>query len=210
VEDVAGAFRAAVKDGVPAQVVIQALWEDEPRFASPDQARALFSSLLGLYDLVASGEPVDLGAPRKAVKREKAPRPPPFGEEGPDEAFVEAAWRFFDDHPKERERLAHQFDNRQDALVSWLEQHGLDDDAFLLARQLVGDSYAVLELGGHRCAAVAAPRGGEVPPALSVWLEEGLFEAEEHDEHPLPAVAATQVRSLVRQAVAALWEHRGA
>ena len=48
VDDVVGAFKKAVLENVPAPVVIQALWEDEPRFNSPDEAAALFGNLLGL------------------------------------------------------------------------------------------------------------------------------------------------------------------
>lgn len=208
VEDVAGAFREAHGKGVPAQVVIQALWEDEPRFSSPDEARTLFANLLGLFDLIAAGGEVDLGLPRAPLKRERAPRPEPFGADGPDEAFVRAALAWFDDHPKDRERLAHQFSHRQDALVSWLEEQGLDDDAFVLAHGLVSDAWAVLTLGGHTSAKIAAPRPGEVPEALAAFLEDGVFEAEQHEERPLPEATATQVRALVKQAVAALWEHR--
>jgi hypothetical protein len=111
-EDVAGAFEKAVKEGVPAPVVIQALWEDEPRFESPDDAARLFGNLLGLYELIAEGQKVDLSAPGAKVKREKATRPEPFGDEGPTDAFVESAWRWFDDFPKERQRFEHAFENR--------------------------------------------------------------------------------------------------
>lgn len=205
VEDVAGAFLQAVKSGAPAQLVINALWEDEPHFDSPDEARRLFSNLLGLYDLVEGGGEVDLALPRTFNKRPKAPRPEPFAPAGPDDAFVEAAWRYFDDHPKEHEKLVHRFDHQEDALVGWLEQHGLDDDAFVLARQLVCDVFTMLELGGHRCPSVVEPRGEALPPALASWVDEGVFEAEQHEERPLAEATGTQVRALVLKACAALW-----
>ena len=80
VDDVAEAFKKAVKQNVPAPVVIQALWEDEPRFNSPDEAAQLFSNLLGLYELVASGATIDLSVKSVKVKREKAQKPEPFAE----------------------------------------------------------------------------------------------------------------------------------
>lgn len=205
VDDVAAAFHQAVKDGVPAPVVITALWEDEPHFASPDDAKALFSNLLALYDLVASGATVDLSKPVEPRVREKATRPAPFSAEGPDEVFVEAAWRFFEDHPREYDKLVHQFDHRQDALVGWLEQQDLDDDAFVLARQLTCEVFAMLELGGHRCPQVVEPTAATLPAPLSAWVDEGVFEAEHHDERPLPAEVGTRVRALVSRACASLW-----
>ena len=55
VDDITEAFKAAQKDDVPPATVIEALFEDEPRFGSPKEARALYSNLFGLWDLVASG-----------------------------------------------------------------------------------------------------------------------------------------------------------
>ena len=142
VEDVASAFAEASAQGVPAPVVIQALWEDEPRFNSPAEAARLFGNLLGLYELVANGLKVDLTQSVERVKRVKAQKPEPFGETGPTDDFVEAAWRYFDDFPKERERHAHAFENRQDALISWLDASGLSDSAFGLTRFLLGEVFA--------------------------------------------------------------------
>lgn len=209
-EDVVAAFQAATKEGIPPAVVIQALWEDEPRFESAGQAGRLFGNLLALFELVASGAPLDLTAQAAAKARAtKAQRPPPFGEGEPDDDFVEAAWRYFDDFPKERERLGHSFDNRQDALVSWLDLKGLDDDAFVLAHALVSDVHAMLEVGGHSCSAVREadiPEAPALPEALARWIDEGVFEAEQHEEAPLGQAKAEQVRSLAARAASALWQ----
>ncbi len=217
VEDVVEAFRAAAKDGAPAQVVISALWEDEPRFTSTAQARALFSNLFGLYDLVASGEQLDLGpAPAKAkrTRREKAPPPEPLGDAVPDDAYVEACWRYLDDFPKERERHQHAFDNRQDALVSFLDASGLSDVGFGLARHLASDVFAMLELGGLKTKSVreadipAKADATAVPEALARWVEEGVFEEEQDEEAPLPAHEAEHVRDVTLRAATALWNAR--
>lgn len=211
-EDVAGAFEKAVKDGVPAPVVIQALWEDEPRFESPDDAARLFGNLLGLYELIAEGKKVDLSAPAARVKREKATRPEPFGEEGPTDAFVEAAWRWFDDAPKERQRFEHAFENRQDALISWLDDAGLDDAGFALARHLVGEVFAMLELGGVKVESLdesMLPKKGSLealPKALSEWIDESLFEASSDEDEPMPEAQVKKVREVVARAVQAMWK----
>ena len=207
VEDVASAFAKASAQGVPAPVVIQALWDDEPRFESPDAAARLFGNLLGLYELIAGGAKIDLTVAGPRVKREKATRPDPFGSEGPDDAFVEAAWRWFDDYPKERQRFEHAFENRQDALVSWLDAEGLSDEGFGLSRALMSEVFAMLELGGRTVPTVdvrtlpAEATLDGLPAALSAWLEEQVTDAQDDETTPLPEVEANQVRSLVARAV---------
>lgn len=214
VEDVANAFTLAAKDGVPAAVVIPALWEEEPTLTSPAMARRLFSNLLGLYDLVASGATVDLSVTAKPAKREKTPPPEPFGTGEPDEAFVETAWRHLDDYPKAREKLEHTFDNRQDALVSWLDAEGLSDEGFTLARHLLFEVFAMLSLGGADVPAIAVGKlpkkvaEDALPASLATWIEEGVFEAESDEKHPLQAAEAKQLRALLTRAVAAMWAAR--
>lgn len=213
VEDVVGAFQEAVQKNVPAPVVIQALWDDEPRFDSAKDAAALFGNLLGLYELVASGKKIDLKASGAVkVKREKAPRPEPFGQAEPDDAFIEAAWRYFDDFPKERQRHEHAFENRQDALVSWLDASGMNDAGFALARHLVGEVFAMFELGGRTIETVydemvpATATLEALPKALSEWIEESLFEATSDETEPLPEAEATKVRDVVARAAVAMWK----
>jgi len=208
-EDVVEAFARAVREGIPAPVVIQALWEDEPRFESPEEARRLFGNLLALHALVAAGAEVDLAEAAAPVKRERAPRPGPFGGEGPTEDFVEAAWRFFEDHPKERQRLDHSFENRHDGMLSWLDLQGLSDDGFVLALGLLSDLHAMSELGGHPCPPGredAVPATAEaLPAALGQWVDEGVFEAEQHQHAPLPPAEGVRVRELVARAGAGWW-----
>ncbi len=209
-EDVLGAFTEAAKDGVPASVVIQALWEDEPRFESPAQARALFSNLLGLYDLAAAGQAPDLAVPARVekVKRVKATAPEPFGEAGITDEFVEQAWRFLEDHPREFERHGHAFENRQDALLTWLDAEGLSDAAFGVARHTLFEVFAMLELGGRKVPTVygeelpQAPGG--LPEALEKWIEESVFEAQEAEVTPLSEAEALAVKALITRAAAAM------
>jgi hypothetical protein len=203
--DVAQAFADAHRDGVPPAVVVSALWEDEPRFASQKTARKLYGNLLGLYDLVASGATLNLEAdagtskpPR--VKKERVEPPPPLEGE-PDEDFVEAAWRYLDDHPKEHEKRVHRFDNVQDALVGFLDERGLSDQAFGIARHLLAEIHAMLELGGKKVPPLDADalpkKPGAVPPALEHWVDEGL--------DALPEKEAEAARPVILKCVAGLW-----
>ncbi len=172
-EDVAEAFREALETVEPAAAmheVVRGLFDDEPRFASPAEARALYGNLFGLWDLLAAGQKVDLSQP---PPKERAPRPPPpqppgaFGD-APDEAWVEEGWRYLDLAERERQRLSDAFENRQDALVSWLDDGGLSDAAFALAREVLFEVFALLELGGRKVGRAlprAAPRSKSPRPS---------------------------------------------
>jgi hypothetical protein len=207
-QDVAAAFQDAQKNGVPASVVIDALFDDEPKFTDPADARALFGNLFGLWDLLAAGEKVDL---EKPPARERTPKPPPpeppepFGD-APDDAWVERGWKLLDQSKKDRQRLSDAFENRQDALLSWLDQSGLDDHAFSVAREALFEAFALLQLGGLN---VAAARPGrepvEVPAALTSRAEEHLFEAEHDEAHPLSEAALEAARQSVQAGLSALW-----
>lgn len=212
VEDVVGAFRDAVAKGIPPQPVILALWEDEPRFSSPAAAERLFSNLLGLYELVASGEVFDLTASAKVERTKKARAPaPPALTGAPDSEWLETAWRYLDDAPKERERLGHAFDNRQDALVSVIDASGLSDAGFAFVRELCFEVFSMLELGGLHVGTVEeqdVPEAPDdaLPDALVRWVDDGLVEAEEADEQPLPEAEHPDVRDLALRLVTALWK----
>lgn len=212
-EDVVGAFKQAVAKQVPPQPVIQALWQDEPHFDSPKDAERLFANLLGLYDLIASRETFELEEERAVgrTKRQPASKPDALGA-APDDAWLEAAWRYLDDAPKERERLGHAFDNRQDALVSFIDASELSDAGFAFVRELCFEIFAMLELGGRKVRSVdAADVPDEVeddvlPDSVRKWVDDALVEAEEADEQPLPEEEQPDVRDLSLRLVSALWQ----
>ena len=52
---------------------------------------------------------------------------------------------------------------------------------------------------------VDLPQETALPDALARWLEEGVFEAEQHEDTPLPHEKAEQVKSLVLRAAGGLW-----
>jgi len=212
-EDVVGAFKQAVAKGVPPQPVIMALWQDEPEFASPEDAEQLFSNLLGLYELVASGTNFDLSAQSTVAssKRQRAPTPEPLTG-APDDAWLESAWRHLDDAPKERERLGHAFDNRQDALVSLIDASELSDAGFAFVRELCFEIFAMLELGGRHLRTVHEEdvpqtlKDDALPDAVRRWVDDALVEAEDADEHPLPEDEHPDVRDLALRLAEALWQ----
>ena len=94
-------LREGLSQGRSPSDLIPDLFEAEPHFAGPDAAQLTFENLLGLCDLLRRGEPL----PQRRAERpqrprpEKAPPPGPFPEEGPDEEWVERAWRYLDELP---------------------------------------------------------------------------------------------------------------
>jgi len=182
-----------------AQEVIPTLFEGEPRFPNPEIARRLYQNLLGLWDKVASGERFDLhpaGRPKR-IKRQKPRPPPPFGPEGPDTAFVEAAWRYLEalpeGDPRTLERLHHAFENRNDALLQSLDEAGLDDEKYATIRYLWFEIFAMLELGSGP---TAGPNRGTLPEALRAYMDEALFESDLGDDAALRALAENGVQQL--------------
>lgn len=215
-------MREALRNGEPRESVVPTLFPGEPRFPNPELARRLFQNLLGLWDLLARGHPVPLDAPRSEGPRARdAPkpipeRPPPFEGDAPDEAWVEAAWKYLDEAPeREITRLEHSFENRQDALVGFLDEQGLPDELFGLARQLLFELHALIELGwppGVRSLARAelqeAGPGQPAPAAFQAYADEALFEAEQDEVAPLAPADSARAKALVTQGLKALWNAR--
>lgn len=212
--EVLARFVAGHQEGATASAIIPTLFDEEPRFPDAEIARRLYQNLLGLWDLVASGRTVELN-PTERKKREKPPKPvppPPYGSDGPDGAFVEAAWRYLEalpaGDPRTLERLTHAFENRQDDLVQWLDEAELDEDSYTTVRYLLFELFAMLELGGASAVrSVRRPElqrapgdGGGVPPALRRYADEALEESDLGESEPL--------RARVYQGLSALWAAR--
>lgn len=218
-EDVIAAMQEAHEAGVPSSEVIPTLFPAEPRFADPRYARKLFGNLLGLWDLIEAGESIDVlqqGPREPRVKKQPAPAPTPFDPE-PDDAFVEAAWKHLDEDEKARRRAFHAFENRQDGLLQWLDEQGLSDEGYGVARHLLFELHAMLELGWPPGVTSVSPAdletnpadaANEVPRPFAQYVDEALFEAEQDDEAPLPAAETARVRELVTRGLLALWRAR--
>ncbi|HSN14427.1 MAG TPA: hypothetical protein VLT61_07325, partial [Anaeromyxobacteraceae bacterium] len=121
VEEVAQRFTEAVAADERRSAVIPSLFEDEPHFAAPEDARRLYANLFGLWARIASGRGVrDDDAP-EAVPEPAAP--PPLRERGtcpgssPPSDVVEAMWRQLAAAPeRELRRLHDRFTNAQPEL----------------------------------------------------------------------------------------------
>jgi hypothetical protein len=222
-EEVVEVFREASRAGEQVREIIPTLFEGEPRFPDPSLARKLYQNLFGLWDLVERGDKLELGPrerPPKPPKKPKPVAPPPFGKEGPDGAFVETAWRWLEDLDKrDKDRLLHAFENRQDALLSFLDeqaQSGLSDDAYACARFLLFELFSMIEVGhppgtGQVSEALLAGREQATEPApaaLRAYADEAVFEAEQDEQTPLSPADAAKVRSVVERGLSALWNAR--
>jgi hypothetical protein len=212
-EEVLAQFRQARAAGLAAGDVIPTLFSEEPRFQDVTQARRLFQNLLGLWDLSAGPVSVALPGPRP---RKVRPLPPgPFGEAPPTAEWVKSAWAYMDQDPRARQRLLHSFENRQDALVSFLDEEPLSDEGYGVLRHLAFELHAMLELGCGMAPArvdpaalMGSPGGDGGPSAFVSYADEALFEAEQDEEAPVPAAERAALREWVKKLVAALWAAR--
>ncbi|QSQ11275.1 hypothetical protein [Myxococcus landrumensis] len=210
-------MQEAHAQGRPHTDVIPSLFDGEPRFPSPDIARRLYQNLLGLWDCVESGQTVRLDdGPRPPRPKKVKPAPPAAFHPGePTREFVEAAWRYLEDDEKARTRLSHSFENRQDTLLGELDGAGLTDEGYGVARHLLFELYAMLELGWppgvasvRSAALVADTTAPPMPESLRTYVDEVLFEAEQDEEQPLEGQELEAVRALVQRGLAALWSAR--
>jgi hypothetical protein len=212
-EEVLAEFRQARQAGLAPGDVIPTLFPTEPRFPDPALAQRLFQNLLGLWEL-APGE-LTLAVPAARPRRRRAVRPDPLGDTSPRPDWVELARRYLEDEARARERLLHSFENRQDALVTFLDERGLSDEGYGVLRHLAFELHAMLELG---CGAAPArvdpaalkesPGDDGGPSALLDYADEALFEAEQDEEAPVPAREHAELRDWSRKLVAALWAAR--
>jgi len=213
-DEVLAQFRQARAQGLAAGDVIPTLFAEEPRFQDASQARRLFQNLLGLWDL--SGGPFNLSSPGPRPRKPRLPPPPePLGEAPPTPEWVAAAWAYMDEDARARQRLLHSFENRQDALVSFLDEEPLSDEGYGVLRHLAFELHAMLELGCGMApdrvdpaALMGSPGGDGGPSALVSYADEALFEAEQDEEAPVPAAEGAALREWMRKLVAALWAAR--
>jgi hypothetical protein len=212
-EDVLAHFREAQKAGLAASDVIPTLFPEEPRFQDATLAKRLFQNLLGLWD--ASPGKVSLALPGPRPKKERPQRPPNLKGGPPTAEWVESAWRYLDQDGAARTRFLHSFENRQDALVTFLDEQPLSDEGYGVLRHLAFELHAMLELmcgtapGRVSPAALMGSPGDDGgPSALLSYADEALFEAEQDEEAPVPPGERAVLQGWVRKLVAALWAAR--
>jgi hypothetical protein len=212
-EQVLERFQRATAQGEQTGTVIPELFPDEPRFPDPSLAQRLFQNLLGLWDLAEAGGEVSLETPERRPRGPKVKpvrAPEPYGQGEPDAAFVDAAWQYLQDlDAKGMAKLQHGFENRQDALLGYLDEADLSESGYATARYLVFELCTMLELGSGRplgpVGQAELKGGGTAPSALEAYVDEALTEAEQDEQEPIPADEAPRVREHVRTALGALW-----
>jgi hypothetical protein len=188
-EEVAQRFQLAQSAGEERSDLIPALFPDEPRFESPDEARRLYGNLFALWDRLASGLSVAEDAPApEAPASQKATLPPRGAARGTQlpSAVVEAVWKYLDALPdRERRRLHDRFEGSQPNVVAWLDALALPDEGTLAAHDLVFETWAMFDVAfGERVTAVEfrelRARESEPPPleasqpALAAYVGEAL------------------------------------
>ena len=217
-EEVAARFSAAQEAGEPRAGVIPSLFEQEPHFGSPDEARRLYGNLFGLWERLASGRGPHDDAPEVVAEPPPPPQLPPRGEvEGTElpPALVELAWRWLAAAPpREVARLRDRFTNVQPDLAAWLDTVELPESGLMAATDLCFEGWVTLDLAfGDRLDAAAWRELRELftePPALETtqpafagYVAEQLDLLEGEDQ-AFTAEARAQVERVVSAAVAAL------
>ncbi len=217
-EEVAARFAAAQAAGEPRAAVIPALFEAEPRFASPEEARRLYGNLFGLWERLASGRGPHDDAPEVVAEPPPPPPLPPRGETPgntlPAE-LVETAWRWLAAAPpREVTRLRDRFSNVQPDLAAWLDTAPLPESGLLAATDLCFEGWMMLELAfGERVAAAdwrsIRELEGEPPalettqPAFAAYAAEQL-DLLEGEDPAFTEEARAQVERVVSSVLAAL------
>lgn len=191
-------FEEAVHQGASKSDVIPTLFESEPHFPDPSMAKQLYENLFGLWELVQSGRPVVLDRPAKAPRPEPISPPGPFGD-SPDAGWIDRAWQYVDGlDGKSQARLMDAFENRQDALLSWLDEAGLSDEDYGQARERLFELWAMIQSGWPAGLSAARPgkAGAGVPDPLRTFLTEALFEEEVPEGSPIRPVVAAGLEAL--------------
>ncbi len=212
--EVAEHFRAASAAGEPRSDVIPALFPEEPRFASPDEARRLYANLFGLWDRVAAGLGADVDEPVAAERPAAPDRGAVDGRVLPP-AFVEQAWRWLAALPeRESSRLRDRFQNVQPDLDAWLSEVDLPEVGGIAAHDLAFETWAMFDLAFDdrvgdldwkelRELEAEPPALESVQPALAAYVAEQLDNLED-DEPGFGATERAQVERVVATVGAAL------
>jgi hypothetical protein len=217
-------FQEAIAAGVDRSDAVPALFEKEPRFGSPDEARRLYANLFGLWSRVRAGHAAT-GEPRPTPVPESS-GPPPVPERGSASGrevphdVVEAVWRHLDAMPeRDRRRARHRFEAAQPDLASWVDALPLPDVGAVAVADLVFECWAMLDTafgdrlgaaswGDIRALAAEPPPLEHEQPALGAYVAEvlDLVAAEEPGfgpperaqvERAMSTAIAVMVRALV-------------
>ena len=216
-DDVVALFQRAQAASESRSAVIPTLFEDEPHFESPEEARRLYSNLFGLWARLAAG----LGAREDAPEVPPEPAaPPPLPERGSLEGdhltaeLVETVWKnLAAASPREQQRRRDRFQNAQPDLAAWLDTLALPDDAAVAAQDLAFETWTMFDHAfGERLGTVEyrevralekePPPLESVQPALGAYVAEQLDVLVDEDPDITPEAAAQVERTLATLAAA--------
>ncbi len=214
--DVRAEFEAALEEGTAASEIIELLWEAEPRFPSPEQARRTFSNLFGLYDAMANEAAAEL-----VVLEEESQDPSQPLRSG----YVDRAWALLEELPRPELKRAHdRFDNLQADVGAFLFEALSEAEVGEVALEVAEDlAFQTWWLCAHVRGHESVPRPSlrdlkraraqpdelseETEPALADFVSASLWEAAADEERPLPEADIPAVDAALR-AVRRLWSPR--
>lgn len=168
VDEVIEEFRCGVEEGSEPSDIIPLLWEGEPRFPNPDQARRTFANLFGLWDEIHKAEVGELITllPVSEVERPLTPE------------YTELLWNQLEQiEDRDFRKLQSRFENQADGLGQYLNEQlsslsaqGLET-SFLLAFEC----WCILDM--------VEDKRLELPPYQKFvdtqsWLEDGNVDGE--------------------------------
>lgn len=201
VDEVAARFAAAIAADEKRAAVIPTLFEEEPRFASPEDARRLYANLFGLWARIVDGRGPRDDAPELAP--EPTPPPPPatlpLPERGtvpgssPTSDVVDGVWRqLAASAERDVRRLRDRFANTQPELDAWIEELDLSDPAVVPVHELAFETWAmfdqcfgerlgVAEWGELRSLESEPPPLEADHPALAAYVSEQLDNLSDED-----------------------------
>lgn len=218
VDEVSGRFAAAIAAGESRGAVIPSLFEDEPHFPTPDDARRLYANLFGLWGRIADGRGPHDDAPE--VVAEPSP-PPTLPDRGTGRGttctsdFVDGVWRMLAALPdREVRRLRDRFANTQPDVGAWLEEQPLADAAVPPSRELAFETWVMFDqCFGERLGVASWDSlqavGSEPPPletehpALAAYVSEQLDNLGD-DEAAFGATERAQVERTIAALASAL------
>jgi hypothetical protein len=223
-DEVIERFGRAVAQREPRNAVIPSLFVEEPRFASPEEARRLYGNLFGLWGRLEAGLGAHDDAPDVVPE---PPPPPPLPERGltpgtqvPTD-LVEAVWKnLAAAPPRELARRRDRYMNVQADVVAWLDATPLPEAAALAVTDLAFEAWAMFDQAfGERLVMVdwktlsrlakEPPPAEATQPALAAYAAEALDTLEAEDpafDEAARAQAEKVVATLLAGFTAALRE----
>jgi hypothetical protein len=216
--EVAAIFGRAIAAGEPRGSIIPTLFPDEPRFASPEEARRLYGNLFGLWARLQAGLGPHDDAPDVVPE---PPPPPPLPDRGvasgtalPND-LVEAVWKHLAAvAPREVARRRDRYMNVQPDLAAFLDDVALPEAGAAAATDLCFEAWAMFDQAfGERLGAVEwkalralykePPPLMATQPALAAYATEALDTLEDEDD-AFDEGARAQVERVVATVVAGL------